>query len=138
MEERHRRLLIKQNPWWRNEPLTLPLFKRDLFKELLTYIPSKQILAIIGLRRVGKTILTKQILQTLNAPKNNICYLSFDDIDFQRYITADDLINYFMEFSDKHTMRYLFLDEIQKLPNWADLIKTYYDNEENLKIIISG
>jgi len=138
MEERHRRLLIKQNPWWRNEPLTLPLFKRDLFKELLAYIPSKQILAIIGLRRVGKTILTKQILQTLNAPKNNICYLSFDDIDFQRYTTAEDLINYFLEFSDKHTMRYLFLDEIQKLPNWADLIKTYYDNEENLKIIISG
>ena len=138
MEERHRLLLIKQNPWWRNETLTLPSFKRDLYKELLNYIPSKQILALIGLRRVGKTILIKQLIQTLNAIKNNICYISFDDIDFQQYVTAEDLINYFLEFSDKHTMRYLFLDEIQKLPNWADLIKTYYDTEENLKIMISG
>jgi predicted AAA+ superfamily ATPase len=32
----------------------------------------------------------------------------------------------------------VFLDEIQKLPNWADLLKTYYDIEENLKIFISG
>ncbi|MCI0501242.1 MAG: ATP-binding protein, partial [Epsilonproteobacteria bacterium] len=138
MEERHRHLLVKQNPWWRNESIALPVFKRDLFEELSNYVSAKQILAVIGLRRVGKTILIKQLLQMLNAPKNNICYISFDDIDFQQYITAEELINYFLEFSDKHTMRYLFLDEIQKLPNWADLIKTYYDTEENLKIIISG
>lgn len=138
MEERHRRLLVKQNPWWRNETITIPSFKRDLFEEIQTYISSKQILAIIGLRRVGKTILMTQILQSLDVPKNNICYISFDDIDFQQYTTADELINYFLEFSDKNNMRYLFFDEIQKLPNWADIIKTYYDSEENIKIIISG
>jgi hypothetical protein len=44
----------------------------------------------------------------------------------------------FLEFSDKKTMRYLFLDEIQKLSHWTDLLKTYYDTEQNFKIIISG
>lgn len=138
MEERHRLLLTKQNPWWKNEHLTLPSFERDLHKELLKYMTHKQILAIVGLRRVGKTIIMKQLIQKLDAKKNNICYISFDDIDFQTYTVAEDLINYFLEFSDKHTMRYLFLDEIQKLPNWPDLIKTIYDTEENIKIIISG
>ncbi len=138
MEERHRRLLIKQNPWWKNEHIALPSFERDLHKELLKYINHKQILAIVGLRRVGKTIIMKQLIQKLNLKKTNICYISFDDIDFQTYTIAEDLINYFFEYSDKHTMRYLFLDEIQKLPNWPDLLKTIYDTEENIKIIISG
>ena len=139
MEERHRRLLFKQNPWWRNEDINLPEFERDLLEEILKYLKYKQIIAIVGLRRVGKTIMMKQIIQRkLDAPKDNICYISFDDIDFQNYYTAEELINYFLEFSDKDKMRYLFLDEIQKLPNWPDLLKTYYDTEENLKIIISG
>lgn len=138
MEERHRRLLIKQNPWWKDEHITIPEFERDLLAKLLQYLKYKQILAIIGLRRVGKTILMKQMIRNLISSKNNICYISFDDIDFQKYTIAEDLINYFLEFSDKSTMRYLFLDEVQKLPHWADLVKIYYDTEENLKIILSG
>lgn len=138
MDERHRSLLLKQNPWWRGEQLSLPTFERDLLTELLDYLKYKQILAITGLRRVGKTILLKQLIYKLAVPKKNICYISFDDIDFQNYTIAEDLIKYFFEFSDKKTMRYLFLDEIQKLPHWADLLKTYYDTEENLKIILSG
>jgi len=138
MEERHRLLLTKQNPWWKNEYPTLPVFERDLYHTLLTFIDNKQILAIVGLRRVGKTIIMKQLIKRLKTKQNNICYISFDDIDFQKYTIAEDLINYFLEYSDKHTTRYLFLDEIQKLPHWPDLIKTIYDTEENIKIIISG
>ncbi len=140
MEERHRLLLIEQNPWWTGEAVKLPEFERDLLGELLEHVKYKQIIAITGLRRVGKTVLMKQIIRTLvDVPKNNICYLPFDDIDFQKYTIAEDLINYFLEFSDKSRTRYLFLDELQKLPNWADLLKTVYDiNEDSLKIFVSG
>ncbi len=137
MEERHKRLLIKQNPWWQGKKIELPKFERDLLKELLKYVKYKQIIAIVGLRRTGKTILMKQIIQKLKT-KNNIGYISFDDIDFQKYEIAEDLINYFLEFSVKTKRRFLFLDEIQKLPNWVDLLKTIYDTEKNLKIFISG
>lgn len=138
MDERHRRLLVRQNPWWQDRKPELPKFKRDLLEEMLKHLDHKQIVAIVGLRRVGKTTMMKQIIQNLKAQKNNICYISFDDIDFQKYETADDLINYFLEFSDKKKRRYLFLDEVQKLPNWADLLKTYYDTENNLKMLVSG
>ncbi len=138
MEERHRRLLVKQNPWWQNEKPEVPEFKRDMFAELIKYLNYKQIISVVGLRRVGKTVLLKQIIQELNAPKNNICYISFDDIDFQKYEIAEDLVNYFLEFSDKGKKRFLFLDEVQKLPNWADFLKMLYDTEKNLKIFVSG
>jgi len=138
MEERHKRLLIKQNPWWQDEKIEIPQFERALMQELLKYIDYKQILGIVGLRRVGKTILIKQIVQKLKVSKFNICYIAFDDIDFQNYRIAEALINYFLEYSKKEERRYLFLDEVQKLPHWADLLKTYYDLEENLKIFVSG
>lgn len=138
MEERHRTLLVRQNPWWQGKKVVLPAFKRYLLEKLLRYVKYRQIIALVGLRRVGKTVLMKQIIETLRAPKNNACYISFDDIDFQKYALAEELINYFLEFSEKNETRYLFLDEIQKLPNWADLLKTYYDTEENLKIFVSG
>lgn len=41
MEERHKRLLIKQNPWWQDEKLELPHFERALLQELLKFIDYK-------------------------------------------------------------------------------------------------
>ncbi|MBN1390958.1 MAG: ATP-binding protein [Candidatus Thermoplasmatota archaeon] len=140
MDERHRRLLIKQNPHWSGDPIRTYEFKRDQFHILQKDMDHPQIIAIVGLRRTGKTVLLKQIMQDLqwNVPDNNIGYISFDDRDFQRYETANELIDYFLTFSNRDERRYLFLDEIQKVPNWPDLLKTLYDIEEGLKIIISG
>lgn len=138
MEERHRLLLIKQNPQWTSEPIETPGFERFLLHVTEKYLKYKQILAIVGLRRVGKTVLLKQLMKKLNTDKSNICYISFDDRDFQKYETAYYLIEYFLQNSDREQIRYLFLDEIQKVPNWQDLLKTLYDIEKNLKIIISG
>lgn len=140
MDERHRRLLIKQNPQWNKEPIRTFKFKRDPFDILQKDMDHPQIIAIVGLRRTGKTVLMKQIMQGLqgNVPDTNIGYISFDDRDFQRYETAGELIDYFLTFSNKDEKRYLFLDEIQKVPNWPDLLKTVYDIEEGLKMVISG
>jgi predicted AAA+ superfamily ATPase len=138
MDDRHLRLLVRQNPWWQDEKLPLPQFERDLADKIRKYLEYRQIIAVVGLRRVGKTTLIKQILDGVDVPKNNICIISLDDIDFQKYEVVEELINYFLEYSQKNRKRILFLDEIQKLPNWADLLKTYYDLEENLKILISG
>lgn len=140
MEERHRRLLIKQNPQWKGEKVQTYDFKRDQFYLLQEDMNHPQIIAIVGLRRTGKTVLIKQIMQGLQEknPNTNIGYISFDDRDFQNYETADELINYFLTFSNKDERRYLFLDEIQKVPDWPDLLKTIYDIEKDLKMVISG
>ena len=138
MEERHRLVLIKQNPQWTDGSIDVPEFKRDLYKIIRKYMEYKQIIAVVGIRRVGKTVMIKQILKDLKTDKKNICYISFDDRDFQKYEIANDLIEYFIQNSDKNKKRYLFLDEIQKISNWQDLLKNLYDIEKNLKIVLSG
>ena len=59
MEERHRALLVRQNPLWQGKKAKLPEFERDLLEKLTKYVKYKQIIAVTGLRRVGKTVMMK-------------------------------------------------------------------------------
>lgn len=138
MEERHKLILVKQNPQWTGEAIEVPGFERDMLDIVRKYLGEKQIIAVVGLRRVGKTVLLKQLINEIKGAQKNICYISFDDRDFQKYETGYELIDYFLQNSQKTSKRYLFLDEIQKVPNWPDLLKTLYDSEKNLKMVISG
>ena len=52
--------LSEQNHWWNlgkvKDEFAL-LYKRKLFKETLKYLKLRQIIGVVGLRRVGKTVL---------------------------------------------------------------------------------
>ena len=137
MDEALLRQLLKQNPWWDGKMPQVPKTRRFLFGDVKESMGRRQITAVVGPRRVGKTTIMKQLISELSPPEN-ICYISFDDIRFQEYGSAFQLLDYFLSNSDDSRIRYLFLDEIQKLGNWADFLKTAYDTEEKLKIVVSG
>ncbi len=131
------------NPWWTQGKVPPPLCgkKRAIFSQIFKYIPLRQILIISGLRRVGKTTLMCQIIQELisqGVDPYQIIYFSFDE---QRH-DLDSLINEYetdiLRDNLANTKVYLFLDEIQKLGDWASRIKLLYDLNPNLKIIVSG
>lgn len=136
--------LVKFNEWWTTKkvkPNLLKLYKRSLFFRIQKYMETRQILLITGLRRVGKTTLMYQIIQDLLDKKikaEKIIYFSFDEgvVDF------DDLIKTYEEKVLKKKIEnekiYIFLDEIQKLDDWQNKIKIYYDLYPNIKFIISG
>jgi uncharacterized protein len=114
--------------------------KRFFFKILEKHLDYKQIIAITGLRRTGKTTLLKQLINLLiekKTPQKNIFYFSFDD-------EKPSLDNLFKDYSEKTGIDlnkeklFIFLDEVQKLKNWQGQIKTYYDNYENIKFFVSG
>lgn len=136
--------LVKFNEWWTTKkvkPSLLKAHKRPLFFDTQKYIKDRQILLITGLRRVGKTTLIYQLIQDLLDKKikaEKIVYFSFDEelADF------DDLIKTYEEKILKRKIQdekiYIFLDEIQKLENWQNKIKVFYDLYPNMKFIISG
>jgi len=115
--------------------------KRDFFEVLLEFLDKKQIVALTGLRRTGKTVLFKQLVNFLisgrNVSRRNILYFSFDD----EKPSLDELFREYRGVSAvdfENEPIFIFLDEIQKLDGWQDQIKTYYDNFENLKFFVSG
>lgn len=136
--ERHIRIL---NSWWIDSWST-PVYKeRTIELEIERYMKSRQIIALTGLRRVGKTvILLKTISSYLqkNFPKKNIFYFSFDEYKDAR---IQDILDIYELMIGKGitSENYLFVfDEIQKVKNWEEQIKSLYDIYPNIKFMISG
>ncbi len=139
-KERIKKALFESNPWWRQN-LEINYKDREIYLRLQKYIETKQIIALTGLRRVGKTtIMLKIVKEKINSGfnSNNIVYFSFDtfrDLDLSELIEV-----YSKEYEkDLDSSKYLFLlDEIQKVDNWEEQVKRLYDLHANFKIIISG
>jgi len=133
--------LLDTNPWWKGK-FSLEYRNREIYGQIQKFMTMPQIMALTGLRRVGKTTLMLKILEdAINGglePKN-IIYFSFDD--FRGTEIRDVLEEYekMMEI-DTRTGKYLILlDEIQKLHGWEEQLKRIYDTfGKNVKIIISG
>ncbi|MDP2925194.1 MAG: ATP-binding protein [Nanoarchaeota archaeon] len=131
------------NPWWKTreiESIFENMKRRDNFNEIVKYVKSKQIIVITGLRRTGKTVLMYHLIDYLlknQVKAENIVYFNFDfmvgDIEgvFDRYKAITN-IDY------KNEKIYVFLDEVQKLKDWQNKIKIYYDLYPNIKFFVSG
>ena len=131
------------NHWWTSEKvdteLALP-FKRDIYPEIEKHLDKRFILALVGLRRVGKTTIMYQLIQKLveaNINKTTILFFSFDEVS----VKLSDVLETYKEIHSKDLRAektYIFLDEIQKCEGWENELKKYYDLYPKLKFIISG
>ena len=136
--------IISYNTWWETGSVNdIPDYKRPLFYELLKYLDERQIIVIYGLRRTGKTTIMYQLIDYLlkdNIKKGNILYFSFDYSNIELRDIIEDYEKYILKKPIKmeNSKVYIFLDEIQKLNDWENKIKIYYDTYKNIKFIISG
>lgn len=131
------------NEWWftGQAPKELALEKRrHLFRELAGFLDKRQIISIVGLRRVGKTTLMYQLIDHLikhGKDENKIIYFSFDE----KVENLNDVIGSYKEIKNidfRKQKVYVFLDEIQKLEKWTNQVKKYYDLYPKIKFVISG
>jgi len=135
------------NPWWETGFVPLPLlpsFYRQIFTTLVSYFDLERIIILKGPRRTGKSTLFYQIISYLLKEKGvkaqNIFYLTFDDpllrIDLFEILKGYEQILK-KSLADKET-KYIFFDEVQFLPNWASLLKIFFDKKLPIKIFVSG
>ena len=104
--------------------------KRELESKIRRFLKRKEILAILGTRRCGKTTLMRKIFNELKNAK----FISFDDQEILRIFKED--INLFIKTYVEDT-DFLFIDEFQYAKEGGKQLKFIYDNH-NIKIIISG
>ena len=131
------------NHWWISEKVDLELalpFKRDIYYKLEKNLNNRFIMALVGLRRVGKTTTMYQIIQKLldkEIDKTSILFFSFDEV----MVKLSEVIDLYKEVHNKDFREqkiYIFLDEIQKCEGWENELKKYYDLYPKIKFIISG
>src|SRR3989338_10319867 len=129
------------NPWWEGK-FKLEYKEREVYLKIKRFLDMPQIIALTGLRRVGKsTIMLKIIENWMSSGFNpqNIFLFSFDD---SKDLSIRKVIEEYQRIKDKslNQEKFLFLfDEIQKIDNWQEQIKIIYDlYKKNVKIIVSG
>jgi predicted AAA+ superfamily ATPase len=149
--------LSRVNTWWESSTIRRPLLKelrRDEFNTILESLESRHILSIIGPRRVGKSTLIFQLIDYLLAQKVNPLNILFFTGDnpalFTEGATVSNVIDIYInevlhglpefpappELEDKRV--YIFIDEIHFIHDWQLHLKNLYDQNYNVKFIVSG
>jgi len=142
-------ILYSQNPWWEGKANVVPEQKREYFNSLKEKLAEKQIIAIIGPRRVGKSVLMEQLISDLLGQKvspKEILFAQLDEPNFEN--EKGLLVSRILDVYFKHVLGkmprdidnriFVFLDEIQKAGKWSEILKSHYDRNFKIKFLVSG
>ncbi|MEW6417926.1 MAG: ATP-binding protein [Nitrospirota bacterium] len=144
------RLFYSYNAW-RVGPFRLPegIVERDIHYKAIKFLKEKEILTLLGLRQTGKSTLAFQLIHDLlykeKIPSERIFYFTFDDLSLRQELSASfegllRIVERFLgeEVHSQSRLIYIFIDEIQKLPEFIEYIKSLYDIRLPIKWVLTG
>lgn len=105
---------------------------RDLSNNIINKLQPNKVVIVFGARRVGKTVLVKEILDQVNEP---VLTLNGEDINVHDKLAIRSAENYKQILG---SYKFLYIDEAQKIPEIGLKLKLMIDEIEGLKVIISG
>lgn len=125
---------------WKEKLLPEILPRKADLHSYLDIKPSK-IIVVTGFRRTGKTYLVYDLIKDLikkGKSKEEIIYFNFED---ERIPLKTEFLTLLLPTIRKEIpgkIKYLFLDEIQNIPNWSKWLRRIYDNKKINNIFVTG
>ncbi len=130
---------------WQNLLATVEGLVREDQDELYAAMGSKPIKIVTGFRRTGKSFLVQMVARALIESKqfslNNILYLNFEDYRLsaiKNIVSLDSVVQSFLNEFSGSGRKLLIFDEIQYVSEWDKLIRTLYEKERNVEILLTG
>jgi predicted AAA+ superfamily ATPase len=117
------------------------MYRRPIFSQLLSRVtePRAFIQLLIGPRQVGKTTLVRQLEK---ASKQPFLYVSADQTDLQDRIWIETQWQRARNLCQEKSSAILVIDEVQKISNWSEVIKSCWDEDSAngipLKVLLLG
>jgi uncharacterized protein len=106
---------------------------RDLyFNQIEPFIGKGLIKVLTGQRRVGKSYLLFQVMDSINKldPDAEIIYIDKEDYQFDAIKTYVDLMDYLHSTRKQSGKCYLFIDEIQDIVNFEIALRSLQDDPD--------
>lgn len=138
-------ILREMNPWWRGERAAdLPEWRRAAFAELDMWLhrpPAQRAVLLSGARQIGKTTLFLQGIESLIASgvnPRNLLYATFDH-PLLKLAGLEAVLRLWRATEERaEGLEYIFVDEIQFLPNWQTWVKHQVDFQKDRRIALTG
>lgn len=119
------------------------LLKSDIC--LRSAFPSRPIKVVVGFRRSGKSWLCMQVARELvengQCELGDVLILNFEDYRLSDIRSPEDLDrvrNLFRALSPKPGKKLILLDEIQTVPGWDRFLRTLYERDDTLELLVTG
>ncbi len=135
-------ILIEQNLHWQGKQKSY--VRRERLDTLVSYLPLKQIITITGIRRCGKSTLTKEAINYLiehGTEAKNILFVNLEHPYFLEYRHDPNYLGViydtYLKLFNPEGKVYVVFDEIQYFDSWQVYIKSKYESSD-IKFIITG
>lgn len=139
-----------ENPWWTDPGMLDRLLagKRDRlylkpFSDLVTNRAVHRAIVLMGPRRVGKTVMLRQIVRALirehEQKPEHIFFASLENPIYRGRSLAD-ILAIFMNAGghDRFADLWVVFDEIQYVEEWEAHLKVLVDDYPNIRFVVSG
>lgn len=118
------------------------MLKREMYlSRIRGFYDSDLIKILVGIRRCGKSVILKQIMDELKEQginKEHIIYVNFELIEYEDLQDYKELNKYIKEKIVDEKKYYVFLDEIQKVGKFEEVVNSLRASIENISIFITG
>ena len=115
------------------------MLKREIYlKKIRPFYNSNLVKILVGIRRCGKSVLLKQIIEELtNVGDDHIIYINFEYIEYEQLLDYKKLNNYIKNKIKDDKLYYLFFDEIQNVLQFEKVVNSLRASS-NVSIFITG
>ena len=118
------------------------MLKREKYlSKIRGFYDSDLVKVLVGIRRCGKSFILKQIMEELKERKINddhLIYINFEFIEYEELLDYKKLNKFIKEKIIDEKKYYIFLDEIQKVDRFEDVINSLRASLSNLSIFVTG
>lgn len=120
----------------------MKMLKREMYlSRIRGFYDSDLVKILVGIRRCGKSVILKQIMEELKErgiDREHIIYVNFEFIEYEDLQDYKKLNEYIKEKIIDTKKYYVFLDEIQKVNKFEEVVNSLRASIENISIFITG
>ena len=118
------------------------MIKRENYlSRIRGFYESDLVKILVGIRRCGKSVILNQIIEELKVSgcdDNHIIYINFEYIEYEELKDYKKLNKYVKDQLLDKNKYYIFLDEIQKVENFEEVVNSLRASTNNISIFITG
>ncbi|MBU4056983.1 ATP-binding protein [Patescibacteria group bacterium] len=138
------KFIVEQNAQWKGD-LAEAGFPREAAAVLVKYINIRQIVALVGVRRGGKSTIARQLINFLIKEKKvnpkNILFLNLEAPLLNQFkgdpYNLQKIFDEYLALAEPKGKIFIFLDEVQFFSDWQVFVKSLYE-KGGVKFFITG